>query len=104
MRQMFSKEQLVCARIQREYRQFQHRVLKLKKKDIMDMCVKIRFYHCIREYFQYNSVIPEDIFLFLLPKKDIIYSMWELYLKYEALDCSTWRQVEMILEYWMQEV
>lgn len=104
MRQMFSKEQLVCSRIQREYRQFQHRVLKLKKKDIMDMCVKIRFYHCIREYFQYNSVIPEDIFLFLLPKKDIIYSMWELYLKYEALECSTWRQVEMILEYWMQEV
>ena len=45
--------------------------------------------------------IPEDVFLFLLPKKDIIYSMWGLYLKYDILECSTWEQVEMILEYRM---
>lgn len=98
MRQIFSKEQLVCSRIQREYRQFQYHVLKLKKKDIMDMCSKIRFYHCVREFFQYNSAIPEDVFLFLLPRKNIIYSMWELYLKHEALECSTWESIYDVAE------
>lgn len=100
---MFSKERLVRSRIQREYNGFQYHVLKMKKKDIMDECSKIQFYNCIREFFQYNSSISEDVFSFLLPKKAIIYSMWEIYLKHENLGCSTWEQVEMILEYWMQE-
>ena len=103
LQRMFRKEVLVRSRIQREYRQFQHHVLRQKKKDIMDLCSKIRFYHCVREFFQYNSVIPEDVFLFLLPKKNIIYSMWELYLKHDALECSTWEHVNLILEYWMQQ-
>ena len=71
----------------------------MKLKDL----VKVRDLEmdCIKEYFQYNGDISEDIYQFLENKKDIIHCLWELYLKYENFDCSTWEQIDEMLEYWM---
>ena len=96
-----NREKVVCSRIHREYNKFQYRVLKMEKEEIMNKCCKIRFYDCIKEYFQYNGDISEDIYQFLENKKDIIHCLWELYLKYENFDCSTWEQIDEMLEYWM---
>ncbi len=32
----------------------------------------------------------------------IIHTLWELYLKYEQFGCSTWEQIDEMLEYWME--
>ena len=67
----------------------------------MNRCCKMRFYDCLKEYFQYNDDISKNVFDFLLDKKNIIHTLWELYLKYEQFDCSTWEQIDEMLEYWM---
>ena len=54
MKLLSNKEKLVCSRIHREYNKFQYHVLRMKKEEIMNRCCKIRFYDCIKEYFQYN--------------------------------------------------
>ena len=62
MKLLSNKEKLVCSRIHREYNKFQYRILRMKKEEIMNRCCKIRFYDCIKEYFQYNGDISEDMF------------------------------------------
>lgn len=75
----------------------------MNKEEIMNKCSKIHFYGCVKEYFQYNDGISEDVFEFLFWKKEIIHSLWELYLKHERFGCSTWEQIDEMLEYWMGE-
>lgn len=101
MKLLSNKEKIVCSRIHREYNKFQYHVLKMEKAEIMNRCCKIRFYDCIKEYFQYNGDISEDMFEFLENKKDIIHCLWELYLKYENFDCSTWEDIDELIAFWM---
>lgn len=96
-----NKERIVCSRIHREYNKFQYHILRLKKEEIIKRCCKIRFYDCIKEYFQYNGDISEDVFEFLGAQKDIIHCFWELYLKHEHLDCSTWEDIDEMIAFWM---
>ena len=96
-----NNERIVCSRIHREYNKFQYHILRLKKEEIIKRCCKIRFYDCIKEYFQYNGDISEDVFEFLGAKKDIIHCFWELYLKHEHLDCSTWEDIDEMIAFWM---
>lgn len=101
MKLLSNKEKLVCSRIHWGYNKFQYHILRLKKEEIIKRCCKIRFYDCIKEYFQYNGDISEDVFEFLGSKKDIIHCFWELYLKYEHLDCSTWEDIDEMIAFWM---
>ncbi len=101
MKLLMSKERLVRSRVLREYNKFQYRIMKMKKEEIINQCCKLHFYGCVKEYFQYNEAISEDEYEFLFGKKDILHTMWELYLKYEQFGCSTWEQVEEILAHWM---
>lgn len=92
---------MVRFRIRREYNRFQYQMLKKKKEEIMEKCEKIRFYECIKEFFQYNESISQEIFSFLSKQKDIIHSMWEIYLKHEQLSCGSWDQIEELIGFWM---
>ncbi len=96
------KRRSVCFRIHREYHKFQYHILRMNKEEIMDKCIKIHFYGCVKEYFRDNDSISEDVFAFLFRQKDIIHSLWELYLKYEQFGCSTWEQIDEMMEYWME--
>mgnify|MGYP000850579443 FL=1 len=101
MKVLLNTESMVRFRIRREYNRFQYQMLKKKKEEIMEKCEKIRFYGCIKEFFQYNEGIPQEIFSFLSKQKDIIHSMWEIYLKYEQLSCESWDQIEKLIGFWM---
>ena len=101
MKVLLNTESMVRFRIRREYNRFQYRMLKKKKEEIIDKCEKIRFYGCIKELFQYNEGISQEIFSFLSKQKDIIHSMWEIYLKYEQLSCESWDQIEELIGFWM---
>lgn len=92
---------IVLGRIKREYNKFQYHTLRLEKEEIMNKCCKIHFYGCIKEFFQYNNSISDDVFVFLMPQKDIIHTLWKLYLKYEQFGYSTWEQIDEMMEYWM---
>lgn len=95
------KKRIVLSRIKQEHDKFHNHILRLEKEEIMNRCCKIRFYDCIKEYFQYNNSISDEVFVFLMPQTDIIHTLWELYLKYEQFDCSTWEQIDELLEHWI---
>lgn len=101
MKLLFNRESIVCNRVMREYNKFRYYIMKLTKEEIMNKCNKIYFYGCVKEFFLYNALISDEVYLFLISKNNIIHTMWELYLKYEKLGCSTWDKIDEILECWM---
>ncbi len=103
MRQLLNSAGLVKLRINREYNRFKYRLMKMKKEQIIDKCGKIHFYSCVREYFEYNEQVPEEVFQFLLKQKDILYQLWELFIKWEQLGYSTWEQIDDLISFWMHE-
>ncbi len=90
MKMPFDTKSIVCFRVRREYNKFQYNIMKLDKRDIINQCNKIHFYGCVKEFFQFNDTISEDVFSFLVQKRNVIHAMWELYLKHEKFGCSTW--------------
>ena len=97
MKVLLNTESMVRFRIRREYNRFQYQILKKKKEEIMEKCDKIRFYGCIKEFFQYNEGISQEIFSFLSKQKDIIHSILCSHLH----SCESWDQIEELIGFWM---
>lgn len=49
----------------------------MKKEQIIDNCGKIHFYSCVREYFEYNEQVSDEVAQFLLKQNDILYQLLE---------------------------
>ena len=98
---LLHKDWLITNRVKREFNRFYFRIIHMEKERIIERCNQIHFYYCVQEYFEYNERVSDEALSFLFKKKDIIHSMWDYYIKYEELECSTWTQIEEIIAVWM---
>ena len=103
MLHLINKDNVVKSRVMREFNKFTCHMLRMSKKKIMDKCNMIRFYDCIKEYFEWNDCIPPYYYevLFDESEKEIIHELWEVYLKYEGLRCGTWEDIDEVIAFWI---
>lgn len=88
---------------EQEYKLFKYRMLSNPPKKVYDRCVKIRFYECLHEYFQYKDMTDGN-FLEKIANEETVYStLWETYLKYEYLGVETWEDIEELLQVYISE-
>jgi len=87
---------------EQEYRFFKYKMLSNSPKKVYERCVKIRFYECLHEYFQYKDIL--DDFLEKIANEGTVYgTLWTIYLKYEYLGVGTWEDIEELLQVYISE-
>ena len=100
----FSKEEReLIKRIKTEYELFKYKMLSKTNIEIYDRCNIIRFYECIYEYFMYAEALNSNHINVCLKYENVISVLYDLYLKYESLECSTWEDIEEILDELMRK-
>ncbi len=102
MKQPVSNNDTLRQKILKEWEDFTNQTLLCDKRTILNMCDKILFYDCAMIFFSENGQIPECVCDFLIHKEKIISKMWKIYLTYENLGFLTWKELEELLEVWMQ--
>ena len=86
-------------RVEREVFRFRRvTLIHARKADIWDLCHKVHFYTCVKEYFSLNSGIPQLYLELALADPALVQTMWNTYLKNEHLQYQTWEDIEEILE------
>ena len=93
MKKIFKKH------IDKEYNLFKKGILKTGKKDIYGACNKIKFWENIYEYFQYNTAkLDKDTLCATSSLEGLISELWNVYLKYEALQANTWEDIDELVQ------
>lgn len=98
-----SKERELVKRIEHEFLLFKYKTLAKTNIEIYDSCNIIRFYESIYEYFIYAEDLKKNHLNICLKYENVISELYELYLKYEYLNCSTWENIEEILNVLVQK-
>lgn len=93
-------EQILMERMEQEYQLFRYKMLSRTVKEVYEDCAKIHFYECLHEYFLYQENIQEEFLEKAAKRKGIYQELWNLYLKYEHLEVSTWEQIEGMLKFY----
>ena len=83
------KERELVKRIENEFLLFKYKMLSKSNIEIYDSCNIIRFYESIYEYFIYTEDLNKKYLNVCLTYENVISELYELYLKYESLECST---------------
>lgn len=96
-RETVNESESVSFRIEREYEEFRRHVLKLDSSEIWERCKRIRFYCCIREYFEYNRSVDRNILNYVAGLPMPVRTMWEYYLKHESYYCDTWEEITAMI-------
>ena len=99
---MRQTERLLVDKMSMEHRLFQARMLLSGKIEIYHSCNKIHFWECIFEYFQ-NNDIDSSMVDACLGQRDLTGALWELYLKYENLQVSSWSGIDELLKVFFKE-
>lgn len=95
-RRLWKKAQ---TRIKRSFLRFKRKMLvKSQKEEIWDSCMKVHFYLCMNEYFEYNEGIPETYLQLAVAEPELLEKVWRLYLREEHLDYRTWKGIDELLE------
>lgn len=96
MRKLYKKAR---KSIEREFFRFRRtNLIHARKAEIWDICHKIHFYSCVKEYFSLNSGIPKLYLELAVAEPALLQTMWNTYLKHENLQYQTWEEIEEILE------
>lgn len=92
------EEQILLKQIEHEHEFFRYRMLSKQRTDIYQACNEIKFKECCYEYFLYKEDINPVYIAACLKECSVLDSLYAIYLKYEHLRCSTWEDIEEILE------
>lgn len=101
---MSKDERVLIEAIEMEYLQFKCSVLQLSNNEIFDLCNKIKFYSCVREFFLYNDSLKTEHIYLALSTPNVINQLYSLYLDNEFYDCSTWLNIEELLNAMLKRV
>ena len=86
-------------KILNEYEAYKKDVIRCNNPEIIwDLCIRIAFFSCVAEYFEFNEAIPEPFLQVVEKSVHPIYAMWTEYLKNEELQYARWEDIEMILK------
>ena len=85
-----------------EYQRYKEQTLKLMPEEIWSKCNEIYFYSCMYEYFMYNEDILCSTAEKLAEDKNIIGNCWKLYLKHEEFSVKTWKEIEELLQKYLE--
>ena len=91
-------ENELIIRIREEIKEFRHGIFMMARKDIYDMCNKIRVYECLYEYFDCCEELKPLHVRACLRERNILQSLYELYVKHEYLKVDTWEDIEALLD------
>ena len=82
-----------------EYRFFKRRTIyRLSNRKAWDLCHKIHFYCCIKEYFELKDRIPAVYLELVLAEPSFLEYLWSEYLKREDTHFHTWDEIDNLLE------
>lgn len=84
-------------KVANEYKLFYYSIMEKDKKEIFELCSKIKFYTCVSEYFEWKEDIDKKAVKSL---KDINYPMeelWQYYLDHEYIAASSWDDIDELL-------
>ncbi len=89
--------------VRKDFRRFHASMCRKPQTEVWEECGRIHFYCCLKEYFDYNEKIPMRYYALLYTSRRPIYTLWETYLKYEALNYTTWEGIDGIMEALLEE-
>lgn len=97
------KEQGFLRKVQREHSLFKYQMLSGTNREIYENCNKISFYENMNEYFLYKEEISKEIIETGLRAENLLDELYQLYLKYEWLQITSWEKIEEILRVYAGE-
>lgn len=95
---MSMEEQRLLKQIESEHEIFHYKMLSKQSAEIYQACNEIQFKECCYEYLLYKEDIDPKYITVCLKVDNVLDALFALYLKYENLKCSTWQDIEEILE------
>lgn len=96
-------EKKLLRKVQREHSLFKYQMLSGTNREIYENCNKISFYENLNEYFLYKEEISKEIIETGLRAENLLDELYQLYLKYEWLQITSWEKIEEILRVYAGE-
>lgn len=92
------KEKKLRSDVEMEYQLFRQKMLHKTSEEVYENCCRIRFYECVHEYFIYKEEISSEIVNGCYMESSLLQKLWQVYLKYEATEVSSWEEIEIMIE------
>lgn len=98
------EERMLYRKVEQEHDLFMYKILASTAEIIYGNCGQIRFYECVYEYFMYVEKIERKHILACLKCGNIMQTLYEVYLKREYLDYSTFEKIRELLDVFAKDM
>ena len=88
-------------KVEFEHSLFKFKMLSSNTTEVYNECNKIHFYECIYEYVVYSDNLDINFVNSTKHIDNVISVLYQLYLKYENLNVSTWNEIEELIQVYL---